>query len=59
MLVGGIDRSKGSEEVFDSEECFKDKSRVSRVVMNVDGWYENKSRGEKWCLMVMAILRKV
>ena len=31
---------------------------VSRVVMNVDGWYENKSRGAKWCLMVMAILRK-
>ena len=39
MLLGGIDRSMGSEAVFDSEGCFKDKSRVSRVMMNVAGWY--------------------
>ena len=36
MLMGGIDRSRRSEAVFDSEGCFKDKSRVSRVELNVD-----------------------
>ena len=39
MLVGGIDRSRGSEAVFDCEGCFKDKSRASRLVLNVGGWY--------------------
>ena len=39
MLIVGIDRSRGSEAVFDSEGCFKDKSRVSRVVLIVDSWY--------------------
>ena len=39
MLMGGIDKSRGSEAMFDSEGCFKDKSRVSRVVLNVAGWY--------------------
>ena len=39
MLMGGKDRSKGSEAVFDSEGCFKDKSKVSRVVLIVESWY--------------------
>ena len=39
MLLGGIDRSIGSEAVFDGEGCFKGKSRASRVVLNVVGWY--------------------
>ena len=40
MLMGGIDRSRRSEAVFDREGCFKDKSRMSRVVLSVDGWYQ-------------------
>ena len=40
MLMGGIDRSMWSEAVFDREGCFKDKSRMSRVVLSVDGWYQ-------------------
>ena len=39
MLLDGIDRSKGSEAVFDSEGCFKDKCWGSRVVLIVDEWY--------------------
>ena len=43
MLIVGIDRSRGSEAVFDSEGCFKDKSWMSRVVLNVAGWYRQVS----------------